>query len=101
MSSPTLIPLPRASDLREVCDAARRRGERVGFVPTMGALHAGHLALVREAKKRASFVVASIFVNPTQFGPNEDLSRYPRDLAGDLARLAPLGVDAVFAPPAE
>ena len=66
----------------------------------MGALHDGHLTLVREAKKRAAFVVVSIFVNPTQFGPNEDLSRYPRDLAGDLARLAPLGVDAVFTPQA-
>jgi pantoate--beta-alanine ligase len=94
--------LPRASELREACDGARALGHRVGFVPTMGALHEGHLALAREAKKRAPFVVVSIFVNPTQFGPNEDLSRYPRDLAGDLARLAPLGVDAVFAPvPAE
>lgn len=64
----------------------------------MGALHAGHFALVREAKKRASFVVVSIFVNPTQFGVNEDLSKYPRDLTGDLERLGPLGVDAVFAP---
>lgn len=64
----------------------------------MGALHAGHLALAREARRHASLVVASIFVNPTQFGPNEDLSRYPRDLQGDIAKLAPLGVDVVFAP---
>ena len=99
MSPAPLAALSGAADLREACDAARRRGDRVGFVPTMGALHAGHLALVGEAKKRASFVVVSIFVNPTQFGPNEDLGKYPRDLAGDLARLAPLGVDAVFAPP--
>ncbi len=66
----------------------------------MGALHEGHLALAREAKRRAPFVVASIFVNPTQFGPKEDLSRYPRDLEGDLAKLATAKVDAVFAPEA-
>jgi pantoate--beta-alanine ligase len=66
----------------------------------MGALHEGHLALARTAKARTSFVVASIFVNPTQFGPNEDLSRYPRDLEGDLAKLTSVGVDAVFAPTA-
>lgn len=64
----------------------------------MGALHAGHLALARAARTRASFVVASIFVNPTQFGPAEDLSRYPRDLDGDVAKLASVGVDLVFAP---
>jgi pantoate--beta-alanine ligase len=89
-----------ATELREACDAARQRGERVAFVPTMGALHAGHLALAREAKRRASFVVASIFVNPTQFGPKEDLARYPRDLGGDVAKLSAEGVDVVFAPEA-
>jgi pantoate--beta-alanine ligase len=86
------------NDLRAACDAARHRGEVVGLLPTMGALHAGHLSLADEAARRAAFIVASIFVNPTQFGPNEDLSRYPRDLAGDVAKLATRGVHAVFAP---
>jgi len=66
----------------------------------MGALHEGHLALVREAKRRAVMVAVSIFVNPTQFGPNEDYSRYPRDIAGDVAKLARVGADLVFTPDA-
>ncbi len=80
------------------CEAAREGGQRVGFVPTMGALHEGHLALVQEAKRHAAFVIVSIFVNPTQFGPGDDLARYPRDLDGDVRKLAALGVDAAFAP---
>ncbi len=94
MPSATVVKGP--SELRAACDAARARGLTVGFVPTMGALHEGHLALAREARRRASFVVCSIFVNPTQFGPNEDLARYPRDLDGDVRKLE--GVDLVFAP---
>lgn len=93
--------LSRAADLRSTCERARASGTRVGFVATMGALHAGHLALVAEAKRRAAFVVVSIFVNPIQFGPSEDFQAYPRNLDQDLATLSPLGVDAVFAPPAE
>jgi pantoate--beta-alanine ligase len=98
---PGAIVLEGPSELREACDKARVRGLTVGFVPTMGALHEGHLALAREARKRASFVVCSIFVNPTQFGPNEDLARYPRDLEGDVRKLEGVGVDLVFAPKPE
>ncbi|MBV9948912.1 MAG: pantoate--beta-alanine ligase [Myxococcales bacterium] len=96
MSAPRAVATP--GEARAACDAARARGDRVGFVPTMGALHAGHLALVAEARRRAAFVVVSIFVNPTQFAPTEDLSRYPRDLDGDLRKLAGVAPDLVFAP---
>ena len=77
-----------------------RRGGKVALVPTMGALHRGHLALVRHARKRARRVIVSIFVNPTQFGPTEDLGTYPRTFAQDLAALSELGVDLVWAPDA-
>jgi len=79
-------------------DSLRRSGRRLALVPTMGYLHEGHVSLMREGRQRADVVAASIFVNPTQFGPKEDLSRYPRDMEGDLARCASAGVEAVFAP---
>jgi len=87
-----------AAELREASRAARRDGRRVGFVPTMGALHAGHLSLVEEARRRADVVVLSIFVNPTQFGPAEDLASYPRDLPRDAALAEAAGVDILFHP---
>lgn len=86
------------AELRAACREARARGLRVGVVPTMGALHAGHLALVDDARRRADFVVVTIFVNPLQFGPNEDYGRYPRTLPEDLAQCSARGVDLVFAP---
>ena len=78
-----------------------RKGQIVGFVPTMGYFHQGHLALMEEALRRAQEVVVSIFVNPTQFGPGEDLDQYPRDLERDLQLCRDLGVDAIFAPEVE
>jgi pantoate--beta-alanine ligase len=87
-------------EMRAACDEARARSGRLGLVPTMGALHAGHLALVRDARARATVVAATVFVNPTQFGPNEDFTRYPRDLAGDVAKLEGAGAAIVFAPEA-
>ncbi|MGB8297033.1 MAG: pantoate--beta-alanine ligase [Polyangia bacterium] len=81
-------------------ETARAQSERIALVPTMGALHAGHLSLVAEARRRAQRVVLSIFVNPMQFGPQEDLAKYPRDLAGDLAKAASVGCDLAFVPEA-
>jgi pantoate--beta-alanine ligase len=89
-------PSPHA--MQAWCNEERARGKRVGFVPTMGALHEGHLDLVRALLPRVDTVVVSIFVNPSQFGPNEDFNTYPRTLAEDVEKLAALGVARVFAP---
>ena len=96
MSGPPVIAAPAA--LREQLDAWRGAGLRIGFVPTMGNLHAGHIDLVRAAAARTDRVVASIFVNPLQFGPGEDFAAYPRTLADDLAALAQEPCDLVFTP---
>ncbi|MHB8446532.1 MAG: pantoate--beta-alanine ligase [Rudaea sp.] len=90
-----------AADLRACVFAWRRDGARIGFVPTMGNLHAGHFSLVELARKQADKIVASVFVNPTQFGPNEDFASYPRTLAQDQAGLAAHGCDALFVPDAD
>lgn len=87
--------------LRDALGAWRHRGARIALVPTMGALHEGHLALVAAARAAADIVVTSIFVNPTQFAPHEDLSRYPRDEDGDLAKLRAAGCDLVWLPKVE
>lgn len=91
----------RINELRVLRHGIRSRGRRLALVPTMGALHEGHLSLVRAAKSKSDVVAASIFVNPTQFGPNEDFTRYPRDLEKDLAMLEHEGVDVVFVPSVE
>ena len=87
--------------MQDHADAARADGQTLALVPTLGALHDGHIALVRRALEEADHVTVSVFVNPTQFGPDEDYEAYPRDLKGDQQTLGALGVDAVFAPTVE
>lgn len=89
------------AEVRSRVAEARRAGQRIGFVPTMGYLHEGHLMLMRQARQECGFVLVSIFVNPTQFGPNEDFARYPRDLERDLSLCGSVPVDLVFAPSVE
>lgn len=88
----------RVHSMKETARQLRAKSRKIGFVPTMGALHEGHLALVHRVKELADVTVVSIFVNPTQFGPGEDFERYPRDLAGDADVLIAEGVDYLFAP---
>ena len=91
----------KVKEMQAISLAEKRVGKRVGFVPTMGYLHEGHLSLVRRARRENDVVVVSIFVNPTQFGPNEDFERYPRDLKRDAELLKREGVDYLFHPKAE
>ncbi|MGS0689784.1 pantoate--beta-alanine ligase [Shewanella sp. 0m-8] len=93
-----MITTQSISDIRAQIKAWRQKGETVAFVPTMGNLHLGHITLVKEAKTRADHVVASIFVNPMQFGQNEDLDAYPRTLANDQAALTAAGAELLFTP---
>lgn len=89
------------TDLQAVIKGERKKGKKIGFVPTMGALHDGHISLVKKAGEKCECVVASIFVNPTQFAPGEDLDRYPRDEEGDVARLSAAGCHLVYCPSVE
>ena len=86
------------ADLRKALKPARNAGRSIGFVPTMGFLHQGHLSLMRRARGENDLVVTSVFVNPTQFGPNEDLDAYPRDIERDMTLMASEKVDIAFVP---
>jgi pantoate--beta-alanine ligase len=96
-----MIVVERVAELRAICDDARVAGRTVGLVPTMGYFHEGHRSLMRAAREATDLVVVTLFVNPTQFGPNEDLAAYPRDLEGDTAVAVAEGADVLFVPPVE
>jgi pantoate--beta-alanine ligase len=89
------------AEMQRYAEAARLRGDTIALVPTMGYLHEGHLSLMREGRRRASILVSSLFVNPTQFGPNEDLATYPRDMERDCRLMESIPLDVLFAPKAE
>jgi pantoate--beta-alanine ligase len=96
-----VITVERIVEVRALCDEARGAGQSVGFVPTMGAFHDGHVSLMRAAREAHDLVVVSLFVNPTQFAPSEDLDAYPRDPAGDAHKAVTAGVDVLFTPSTE
>ena len=98
-TNPAVKVVTTAAEFRAACDAVRASGKKLGLVPTMGALHAGHLALVAEARRRSDAVAVTIFVNPTQFGPNEDFAKYPRVLERDLELCREAGAVLAFTPP--
>lgn len=97
-SKSAITVIEKAPEMKAYSNALRNAGKSIAFVPTMGALHEGHLSLMREARKRADILVVSIFVNPEQFGPGEDYDKYVRDREGDLQKMKGIGVDAVFMP---
>lgn len=96
-----MILVKSPKEMQKIADEKRKEGKIIGFVPTMGALHEGHLELIRTARKKSDFVVVSIFVNPIQFGPKEDYREYPRDEKGDLKKCEKEGTDCVFIPRVE
>ncbi len=98
MSDEQMMIVEEVGEVREKVESARRAGMTIGCVPTMGALHAGHISLVDAARGETDFVVVTVFVNPTQFGPSEDFDRYPRTLDADLRVLRDYDVDIVYAP---
>jgi pantoate--beta-alanine ligase len=100
MGEETMQVVRQIKEMQKISDRLREKGKRIGFVPTMGYLHDGHVSLVRKAKELCDSIVVSIFVNPTQFGPGEDFQRYPRDEEGDKAKLERASVDFLFMPEA-